>query len=111
MVFFLCDPHVTAKFVIKSGVYAYVGSCGKSCLKRVTRHLNRPVKKRWHVDFLNCAALYAVVLPLCEREVAKALASRCDYIPGFGSTDDPDSPSHLFRCQLDEVLQYVGLTV
>jgi Uri superfamily endonuclease len=114
LVFFQCPSHVVrtgaATFKIEEGVYAYVGSCGASCLKRVDRHLRRPAARRWHVDYLRCEGLYAVVTPLKEVEVAKLLAGRCRHVPGFGSTDDPEAPSHLFRCGVAEALSYIGLT-
>jgi Uri superfamily endonuclease len=50
------------------------------------------------------------VTPLKEVEVAKLLAGRCRHVPGFGSTDDPEAPSHLFRCGVAETLSYIGLT-
>jgi Uri superfamily endonuclease len=114
LVFFLCPSHVVdtgaSTFKIEEGVYVYVGTCGVSCLKRVARHLRRPAARRWHVDYLNCMGLYAVVVPVEEREAARRLAERCPYVPGFGSTDDPDTPSHLFKCNLAEALSYIGLT-
>ena len=114
LVFFQCPSHVVhagaAAFKIEEGVYVYVGSCGASCAKRVGRHLKRPVVKKWHVDYLMCEGLYAVVLPMEEGEAARRLADGCPYVPGFGSTDDPEAPSHLFRCGVAEALRYIGLT-
>jgi len=114
LVFFQCPSHVVhtgaAAFKIEEGVYVYVGSCGASCAKRVARHLRRPAARRWHVDYLMCEGLYAVVVPLGEGEAAQRLADRCPYVPGFGSTDDPEAPSHLFRCGVAEALRYIGLT-
>ncbi len=111
LVFFLCPSHVVdtgaATFKIERGGYVYVGSCGVSCVKRVTRHLRRPAVRRWHVDYLNCEGLYAVVVPAEEREAARRLAERCPYVPGFGATDDPEAPSHLFRCSLAEALYWL----
>ncbi|ABL87968.1 conserved hypothetical protein [Pyrobaculum islandicum DSM 4184] len=115
LVFFKCPSQTintnTARFVIETGVYTYAGSCGVSCKKRILRHLEQPARKRWHVDYLQCETLYAVVVPFSERELAKKLAEVCAYVPHFGSTDDPESPSHLFRCNLAEVVRYIGLTV
>ncbi len=114
LVFFQCPNHLVrtaaATFKIEEGIYVYVGSCGVSCVKRIGRHLRRPVARRWHVDYLNCEGLYAAVVPLVEREVAVRLAKRCRQVPGFGSTDDPEAPTHLFRCGVAEALSYIGLT-
>ncbi|ABP51505.1 MULTISPECIES: GIY-YIG nuclease family protein [Pyrobaculum] len=110
VVFFQCPRHRAGRFEIEEGVYAYVGSCGRSCIKRVARHLTRPARKRWHVDFLQCTPLYAVVTPLPEAEFARRLSSACPYVAGFGSTDDRESPSHLFRCGA-EALLHAGFTI
>jgi Uri superfamily endonuclease len=107
--FLECPDHVavtaSTAFEIRAGIYAYVGSCGLSCLKRLARHLARPASRRWHVDYLNCKALYAIITPLAESELAGLLAGSCEYVPGFGSTDDRHAPSHLFRCDLPGILR------
>ncbi|MFN3804038.1 MAG: DUF123 domain-containing protein [Pyrobaculum sp.] len=108
LVFFQCPPQVAmARFVIEGGVYIYVGSCGASCLRRVLRHLERPKARRWHVDFLQCRALYGVLTRRGEREVARCLAEMCQAVEGFGSTDNPEAPGHLFKCGLVEALRCV----
>ncbi|MEM1597354.1 MAG: DUF123 domain-containing protein [Pyrobaculum sp.] len=109
LVFFQCPTHVVetggARFRIEEGTYVYVGSCGPACLRRVMRHLARPAARRWHVDYLQCAALYAAVGERPEREVALCLSERCPYVEGFGSSDDPHAPSHLFKCGAAEALR------
>lgn len=114
LVFFKCPSQVVdtgaARFKLEEGVYAYVGSCGVSCLRRVVRHLSRPAARRWHVDYLQCDALYAVVTPLAEAELARRLAGGCTAVARFGSTDDPGAPGHLFRCDAAEALRYAGFT-
>jgi Uri superfamily endonuclease len=113
IVFFQCAPQVVQTsaraFQLEEGIYAYVGSCGLNCIARLRRHLERRGRKRWHVDYLACTPLYAVVTHIPEKDLAKKLAA-CRPVPGFGSSDDPAAPSHLFRCQLGEVLRYAGLT-
>ncbi len=84
-------------FRLEEGLYAYVGSCGRSCHKRISRHLMRPSRKFWHVDFLPCEALLALATRLREADLATRLAARASYIVGFGSSDDRRAPSHLFR--------------
>lgn len=97
------------RFVLRRGLYAYVGSCGASCVKRITRHLRRPLKRHWHVDFLPCAPLLAVVFRLDEKELAQRLSARLEYVPRFGSSDDPRALSHLFRVQsLRELLDVIS---
>jgi|OSPMetMinimDraft_2_1075162.scaffolds.fasta_scaffold00230_2 Uri superfamily endonuclease len=88
------------EFALEKGIYAYVGSCGISCVKRICRHLNKNKSKyHWHIDFLmkECYPLAVLVLPIREKELAKDLCKRFEYVKNFGSTDDSDSPSHLFR--------------
>lgn len=77
------------------GWYAYVGSaCGPGGLAaRLTRHLRREKKLRWHIDYLRAVAeprriwfdATAVVL---EHLWANALLDQNAVpIPGFGCTD------------------------
>ena len=84
-------------FCVEEGLYVYVGSCGSSCHKRILRHLRRPVRKFWHVDYLPCAALFALVTRLKEVDLAARLAARLEYVASFGSSDDRNTPSHLFK--------------
>lgn len=98
------------KFEITQGTYIYVGSCGASCTKRILRHVERPKTLRWHVDYLQCKAAYAAVVPVPEKKAAKTLAAQCPHVPHFGSTDDPTAPSHLFKCDLEQALYLLGLT-
>jgi len=96
-------------FSFPRGVYLYVGSArGKGGLKaRVQRHLTRPKVKRWHIDYLmGCDAFRAVAVSFGisaarrERVIAQELVASGmrPYINGFGSSDDPKTPSHLLRC-------------
>lgn len=97
-------------FEIKAGVYAYVGSCGASCCKRLARHYSASKKRFWHIDYLSveCGKLGFYLLQSPEPLVARILASRFEFVPGFGSSDDRSSPSHLFRVdpgELQELLE------
>lgn len=85
------------EFRIGEGLYAYVGSCGSSCWGRVGRHMERRGAKFWHVDYLPCRPVAAAVEAVEERQLARLLASSLEYVPGFGSSDDPAAPSHLFK--------------
>ncbi|BFH74105.1 DUF123 domain-containing protein [Sulfurisphaera javensis] len=114
IVVFKCDEGIittkTYKFVIKSGFYAYVGSCGVNCGKRISRHLlMKGKKKHWHVDYLSdfCEPLFAIILPLKERDIVKILLLNFDYVKGFGSTDDKQNPSHLFKVSLISLLSLI----
>jgi len=84
------------------GHYAYVGSArGPGGLRaRVRRHLSRPKKKRWHIDFLLERARPREVMVFLsgieEVSLATSLKSFLQPVRGFGASDDPLSHSHLF---------------
>jgi len=95
------------EFEVEEGFYVYVGSCGRSCSSRLSRHFSKEKKPFWHVDFATlqcCEAVGAVALRAAERDVAKALSARFSYVAGFGSSDDEECPSHLFKAELGEAL-------
>ncbi|MEL9990680.1 MAG: DUF123 domain-containing protein [Thermoproteus sp.] len=101
------------RFALRAGLYAYVGSCGRSCAKRVARHLRRPAARRhWHVDYLPCGAVAVFVTRLREAELALRLLAVADYVKGFGSSDDRRAPSHLFLVgSLAELLDAISAPV
>lgn len=110
MVFFQCkEGEIKSKsrsFYLKEGYYVYVGSCGKSCSKRISRHLNIiKEKKHWHVDYLSslCEPVAVLVLPYSEKDLVKRLPF--DGIQGFGNTDDKGSRTHLFYANLSDVIK------
>ncbi|MFP3162552.1 MAG: GIY-YIG nuclease family protein [Acidianus hospitalis] len=119
VVFFYCDKDVNIivnsrkEFELKKGYYAYVGSCGLHCDKRISRHLSgeEKIKKRWHVDYISsiCIPLGVIVLPLSEKEIVKRLSSLRG-IKGFGNTDDKTSPTHLFYSSIEEVMKRIFLS-
>ncbi|MEM1904746.1 MAG: DUF123 domain-containing protein, partial [Acidilobaceae archaeon] len=101
-------PNLTLKtrartFEISEGVYAYVGSCGVSCCKRVFRHYTEKKKMFWHIDYLTvrCRKLGFYLLKTPETEVSNYLAKSLRGVHGFGSSDDKRVSSHLFRVQED----------
>jgi len=104
LVLFYCDQGIIKlstgrEFELNEGYYAYVGSCGVNCSKRISRHMSKEKKKlHWHVDYLTqlCEPIGAIILEKEEKEIAKKL-SKLEYVKGFGSTDDRENPSHLFR--------------
>ncbi len=82
----------------KKGFYCYVGSAfGKyiTIEKRISRHLRKDKKLRWHIDYL-LSNKYAKIVEIIkipsdhkiEEEISKFVQSYADYtIKGFGSTD------------------------
>nr|KJR71932.1 MAG: hypothetical protein TU36_05120 [Vulcanisaeta sp. AZ3] len=86
-------------FIIKDGIYAYVGSCGNYCSARIMRHLNKVNNEFWHVDYLHeiCDELGAIVLTYKEEDVARTLLSKFMGVPNFGCSDKKQDKTHLFR--------------
>ena len=82
------------------GYYAYVGSALGGVKSRLSRHLSRNKKLRWHIDYLlKEAAITDIIIGESEKRVecamAQALNSQFDSVTGFGSSDC-HCPSHLF---------------
>ncbi|MEM3863763.1 MAG: GIY-YIG nuclease family protein [Metallosphaera sp.] len=107
VIIFECNDGVITKgkrrFSIERGTYAYVGSCGVNCSKRISRHLNQRVEKRhWHVDYLKdiCKPLAAFILDKDEEEIADSFT---DEVIGFGASDCNKHKGHLYRAKVDEL--------
>ena len=94
---------------VEPGLYLYVGSAkGRGgALPRIVRHISRVKKKRWHIDYLtmerrvNILGFFLIqsIRGDCESTLSRLLAMEYPYIPGFGSSDKPSDPSHLFICR------------
>jgi Uri superfamily endonuclease len=87
---------------LPAGVYLYFGSAygPGGIAARCRRHLRPDKGRRWHVDWLTTQAQALVVLPFitgdeCSLAAAALAAGSPAPIPGFGSSDCPDCPSHL----------------
>lgn len=86
-----------------AGTYCYVGSAMGGLDQRVSRHLSREKKMRWHIDRLTMAADFVDVyvsypdpIPEC---VLASMAEGCGMEPaedGFGCSDCR-CRTHLFR--------------
>ncbi len=85
------------RFACAPGWYIYVGSARRNLRQRVSRHLSRPKRVRWHIDSLTRAAaarpLGAVLVPgreWTECALNQAVGHRFGNtapIPGFGASD------------------------
>ena len=96
--------------VLPAGHYLYAGSArGPGGLRaRITRHLKRHKKIRWHVDQLTTRASHVSALPYPDAPGAQGI-SECHLaglladagftqpLPRFGSSDCPRCTSHLLR--------------
>ena len=87
--------------------YAYVGSAmGPGGVRaRLCRHIRGRGAKRWHIDYLREHADVAYYLYTCEGPPERVIAERCRRLldpgpRGFGSSDDPVNPTHLFSCPI-----------
>lgn len=83
-------------FDFPQGYYAYAGSAQSGIEQRVSRHMVRDKKKRWHIDHLAAKAdvVSRLLIPLGSKDmecvVAKALMSvdgASVIARGFGSSD------------------------
>ncbi|MEM8950279.1 MAG: GIY-YIG nuclease family protein [Pseudomonadota bacterium] len=90
---------------LPEGHYVYAGSAyGPGGIRaRCRRHLGRPSKRRWHIDWLTSAATSVRAIPFpggSECALIDVLSKRpeVDYpIRGFGSTDCGRCQAHLVR--------------
>lgn len=92
-----------------AGDYCYVGSAMGGLDQRISRHLAREKRLRWHADYLTAAAdrvsaleSYPDFVPECDLA---RMAERCGMEPfaeGFGCSDCR-CRTHLFRCDPDSI--------
>ena len=91
------------EFFFPSGWYVYTGSALGGLEARVRRHLSRPRRKRWHIDYLLEVAnsVEAFLYPSAERiechlnMAVLSLPGAEVPVPGFGSSDCRRCPAHL----------------
>jgi len=104
---------------IERGYYAYTGSAlgsgSSSLVGRISRHLRKSKKKRWHIDYLLCSGgveIKAVLVMITEKkmecEINQYLMSNLKSnvpIVNFGSSDcTMGCKSHLLYFGLDDYL-------
>lgn len=97
-----------AKFsgeTLKSGWYVYLGSArGSGGLRaRLNRHFQKTKTLHWHIDRLTVAADTHHALAVADGNECNLLLALLDRpelevaLPGFGSSDCRQCPSHLLR--------------
>ncbi len=101
-----------------SGYYCYVGSAMGGLDQRVSRHISKEKKVRWHVDRLTKAAdsveayeSYPDYVPECELARMAQEAGMEPVVAGFGCSDCR-CRTHLFRtdeASFSEFLRMAGL--
>ena len=97
-----------------AGTYCYVGSAKGGLDQRVSRHISREKKVRWHIDRLTLAAdsvdayvSYPDAVPECTLA---SMAESCGMTPfadGFGCSDCR-CRTHLFRAEPDSIARLVS---
>jgi Uri superfamily endonuclease len=79
-----------------AGYYAYCGSARRNLSDRLTRHMARHKKCRWHIDYLTCCDQVGVdsvrIVELdsmseCELNASVQTMPGAKAIRGFGSSD------------------------
>jgi sugar fermentation stimulation protein A len=84
-----------------SGWYVYVGSASRALTPRISRHLRKRKRFRWHIDYLRDQASEVLALPVRstldqECSIADSLQPVLSpHSPGFGSSDCT-CQTHLF---------------
>ncbi|RLE53194.1 MAG: GIY-YIG nuclease family protein [Candidatus Methanomethylicota archaeon] len=90
------DVGVLGELYFKPGVYAYAGSAlgPGGLLGRISRHVNKSKRVKWHIDYLTTdgrvdvkAIVYTETYLKHECCLAKNLAEYGEVVKGFGSTD------------------------
>jgi len=89
--------------LFNKGYYVYIGSAQNNLEKRVSRHIIKRKKKRWHIDYLtsnkNVAIsklFYKKAKNEFECKIALLLSKDSEPIKGFGCSDCK-CKSHLFK--------------
>ncbi len=91
-------------FEIPEGMLAYVGSAygPGGLIARISRHLRKGKRLRWHIDYLTESGIVKIEEVLAipsaeERELVRVLMEfGSPIILGFGCSDHKDDRSHLF---------------
>ena len=85
-------------FLFLKGKYVYTGSAKKNMDKRITRHLSKDKKLRWHIDYFlyhpqaKVLSVYKSNLEECSLNMK---GNSSFPVKGFGSSDCKNNcPSH-----------------
>lgn len=99
----LIDVGAIGKIRFEKGKYAYVGSAQNNLEKRVSRHLSKNKKTRWHIDYLlknestSIIKIFYKEAPKTEEcNTAKSLTKDGIPVYKFGCSDCR-CISHLFK--------------
>ena len=99
--------------LFSAGEYCYVGSAMGGLDQRVSRHLSREKKVRWHIDRLTLAAdsvdAYVSYPDFIGECTLASMAEACGMVPfadGFGCSDCR-CRTHLFRADPDSIARLI----
>ena len=96
------------------GTYCYVGSAMGGLDQRVSRHISKEKKVRWHIDRLTIAAdsveafvSYPDWIPECTLASMAEGCGMVPFAPGFGCSDCK-CRTHLFRTTSEDTARLIG---
>ena len=103
----------TQKF--KKGYYTYTGSARRALPQRVSRHLRKKKRKRWHIDYLLSRAKVVEIAATQELEECKINELLINVggkilVKGFGSSDCR-CPTHLLFWGDEDPTEKVKVTL
>lgn len=98
------------------GLYCYVGSALGGLDQRISRHVSREKRPRWHIDRLTMAAdsveayeSYPDWIPECRLASLAEGCGMSPFVEGFGCSDC-SCPTHLFLTDGDSLNRLVGVS-
>lgn len=101
--------------LFKSGTYCYTGSAMGGLDQRVSRHISKDKKVRWHIDRLTMVAdqvtayeSYPEAVPECQLAHMAMVCGMVPAVDGFGCSDC-GCRTHLFRADEDSVSALVSM--
>ena len=77
-------------FEFPAGRYVYTGSARKNIEARISRHLSKKKRRRWHIDYLLVTPHARIIkVKLFDRDecVVNQKTERKILVPRFGATD------------------------
>ena len=110
------DVGALGSILFPSGRYCYVGSAMGGLDQRISRHLSREKRARWHIDVLTLAAdsaeayeSYPDPVPECELARMAEESGMEPFAPGFGCSDCR-CRTHLFRADDGSLKRFLSIS-
>ena len=97
----------------KKGLYCYVGSAMNGLDQRVSRHLSKEKKLKWHADYITTAAdsieayiSYPDFIPECDLAAIAVEEGMEPFCKGFGCSDCR-CYTHLFKTNTKVLKRFI----